>query len=70
MEWISVKDRLPETFDNVLVALNDETILMATSINDVWRLFWLDGYKTFYHNDGRQVTHWMPLPSPPSIEKP
>ena len=68
MEWISVKDRLPEAKGQYLVAyhpcywdrVNEE---MVTGI---------DSYKggntkhCWAKNKYQRVTHWMPLPKPPT----
>lgn len=70
--WISVKDRLPEENEEVLVFGN---ILNAPKLLGVryrvlgdqdWKYSWQgDGY--IYKQD--YVTHWMPLPEPPKEEK-
>jgi hypothetical protein len=68
--WISVTERLPP--DNVDVLVRRSTIVgMRTVVayrcqgNDCWTLN--DGdYDDFYD---WSVTHWMPLPAPPSDGK-
>lgn len=56
MEWISVKDRLPEPNQDVL-AIHSEGII---DIN------FLDHYTGFlFENLYGEITHWMPLPEPP-----
>lgn len=59
-EWISVKDRLPETRKRVLVFIkkpaNYTSIDTDRIVDDRW-VRW-----------GRYVTHWMPLPEPPKGE--
>ena len=50
MEWISVKDRLPDKYDKV-VAYCEPFVGVQTFINK----------ETF----SMLFTHWMPLPSPP-----
>ena len=64
-EWISVKDRLPEKFHNVLAVRKigdwfgiDIECIVAT---DKW------SGDVFTDNE---VTHWMPLPQPPMGNKP
>jgi hypothetical protein len=60
MEWISVKDRLPENLDEVVIYVSDYGIDIAFYSNQSF----FD-----YNSDGiLSVTHWMPLPKPPKIE--
>ncbi len=61
-EWISVKDRLPENDDRVLVYLDSER--SYTKI-DTDRIYYRGGQWVRWGND---VTHWMPLPTPPKGE--
>ena len=64
MNWISVKDRLPEyttragtsLFVSVLICLDTGFVGEGLYVNDGWEL--LGVYVT-------NVTHWMPLPEPP-----
>ena len=69
-EWISVGDRLPEVFDEVLVydTIGDNHISIA------WRetkprkngiVDWYWNSQMSYPEDLTHVTHWMPLPEPP-----
>ena len=60
-KWISVKDRLPEMYKNVLVIRTDGKIRFdAIGSLNVW-------YEEVWHT-GNPVTHWMPLPQPPKGE--
>lgn len=66
-EWISVKDRMPESHygesDNVLVI--DEI--------GIRKILYFDGGCWCYPTGetyGRNVTHWMPLPELPKEENP
>ena len=61
MEWISVKDRLPKTGGDYLVTDGYACIVSAFRGNewDFWGIKWWSN---------KQVTHWMPLPKPPSNE--
>ena len=76
MEWISVKDRLPEY--GVIVLITDGEDVNAGSLNysgkypfkfiqdDVSKEF-TDFSETFNENSyiPNAVTHWHPLPEPP-----
>ena len=70
-EWISVKERLPELGEEVLVYYHwitppekasitrDSMHIHDRSMKPVWGK---------HRND--KVTHWMPLPEPPKEEQP
>ena len=60
--WISVKDRLPENENPVLV-FGGKSIYTAVYGNrgGYSNQWWKLNSKTHYCNP----THWMPLPSPP-----
>ena len=65
-EWISVKDRLPETKGEYLVVYNpchwdcveDETKVGIDSFR---------GKSAWAKKKYQRVTHWMPLPNPPEV---
>ena len=64
MEWISVKDKMPETdefhFVNCLVCRFSKSVFEARwnpRVNDWQQL-------SFEKLDN--ITHWMPLPEPPT----
>ena len=59
-EWVSVKDRLPENGETVLVYRPTMKIQYMTSY--YWYRF-CDGAIDIQGND--VITHWMPLPEPP-----
>lgn len=74
LEWVSVKDRLPNSQDNY--------ICLDTKNNVSLRKFWIKtryfNYEkkiydkgTFFSNDlaNKYITHWMPLPEPPISHK-
>lgn len=63
-EWISVKERLPEEWVEVLVfvpGVGCEIAWFCGAVN-LWRWVWTGESVTL------DVTHWMPLPSPPGEE--
>lgn len=62
MEWISVKDRLPYVIGNYIIYGGEDLHYIA------WAFFnsknkWVDFNKTSFYET---VTHWMPLPEPPT----
>lgn len=73
-KWISVKDRLPDTPGDVLVYRT-----YSRGCGSIWIYSFqeINGVKTFcfWDNENNQfiptnnVTHWMPLPMPPTISK-
>ena len=57
MEWISVKDRLPERMQLVIVCRKGGKVEQGyRDVGDWWKVY---GTRTKY------ITHWMPLPEPP-----
>lgn len=72
--WISVKERLPETDINFL----EEVLILRENLS-IGVGYWLDcGSYTRFKFDGRseglegwkiKPTHWMPLPEPPKVKK-
>lgn len=56
-KWISVKDRLPEDDDDVLIFSNERMIFVGCYKNGQWISY------SLYAIYGNVVTHWMPLPS-------
>ena len=65
-KWISVDERLPEPWRNVLIGVAEpEKVLAPGYWNDrdkQWLYFWND-------KEVPSVTHWMPLPEPPEDTK-
>lgn len=77
-EWISVKKRLPEINEKVLVIFRNRIALAAIEEKEdeftkqgkftVWKCLKLhkdDIYECYPWND---ITHWMPLPKAPKEE--
>jgi len=61
-KWIDVEDKLPETLQSVLCALENGAVLQLT-YGDLSGFFMpLSSQKVLPSNP---VTHWMPLPEPP-----
>ena len=70
MEWISVKDKLPDDcFEKLcyLIASNGEKYIKSSHLNPAKKGFYVE-----YTKDGyapiEEVTHWMPLPEPPNVK--
>ena len=66
MEWISVKDRLPETDEAVITSSSNTKLALAfyMGVGRVLKEGWwelVDGTV----EELEEVTHWMPLPEPP-----
>lgn len=59
-KWISVKDRLPEDDDDVLILIYGKIIGVGYRINGKW--------KSIAKAKAPVVTHWMPLPEMPKEE--
>lgn len=60
-EWVSVKERLPASEQEVLFFLNHEIFLGYRSLAKWWIKHDQECRGFAY----RQITHWMPLPDPP-----
>lgn len=54
-KWISVKDRLPEQYTDVIVLYDFGRV----GVN------WTNKENEFIEHPDCKVTHWMPLPEPP-----
>lgn len=69
MEWVSIKERLPELIDRGIHRnrSSDDVLVFNGRISVGCR--WICGkYEYFLSNeesDRDNVTHWMPLPKPP-----
>lgn len=68
MEWISVKDRLPEDEKEVLACYYIKPFLNKLFVG-VLTYFAFDTEQHWQHESiGLTVTHWMDLPEPPKGE--
>lgn len=68
-EWISVKDKLPEDERNVLAyyGFNRGDGDLGMRFIGVLSYFAFDQNRHWQHEGiGLTVTHWMPLPEPPT----
>lgn len=71
MEWINVKDELPESRDASVLAYfsktgSIETVHIQDYFDDITNGIDKHGnqlYTKWYKSQG--ITHWMPLPEPP-----
>ena len=60
-EWISVKDRLPKNWEDVLV-YNEATKVISIG-------YYYDALGWYLQNgDCILISHWMPVPEPPKGE--
>ena len=65
MEWVSVKERLPDIGAPVIVCREQDKGRFVVEqgyrrLNGFWKVF---GANT------KRVTHWMPMPEPPEAVK-
>lgn len=60
-QWISVKDRLPDNEERVLVAVDSDKSDTKIDTDRMVCRQWVRW--------GMSVTHWMPLPEPPKAEQ-
>jgi len=64
-EWISVKDRLPEHGEYILLTYTEDHKIHK----DMWceKGKWMyPGEMDFYGETNSKVTHWMPFPETPN----
>lgn len=63
-EWISVKERLPELLESVLVYNTERAILVGRRYSNDWVAYFKDGEAMMGE---LSPTHWQPLPQPPLV---
>lgn len=76
IDWISIKDRLPEA-GTLVVILHDDAMNLNHRKPPVYfgrhnGKYWLqvtDHSDVMWPSHIAQVSHWMPLPAPPKEEK-
>ena len=69
-EWVSVEDRLPEESDGMVLFTNGKAVTSGYR-NHMFRMSGEEGiYAPAIRKGGgyMRVTHWMPLPEPPTKE--
>ena len=68
LQWISVKERLPEIGEWVLIN-GPEVCQRIEPPSASWKAeyAWNTDHESFYYP--KDITHWMPLPKPPKEEK-
>lgn len=62
-EWVSVKEKLPLSKQNVLAYSPSSGIAEADYADGIWMQY---RWSAIMHG----VTHWMPLPAPPNCRPP
>lgn len=60
-KWISVKERLPDVLESVLVVYKPTNEQKNDHRMECWN--WPENIENVY--EIRFITHWMPLPEPP-----
>jgi hypothetical protein len=65
-EWISVKDRLPNDCETVLVYTVEDYIFMFYYCGNNE---WIGDYGEVTTTEYEDITHWMPLPKTPKGER-
>lgn len=64
MDWVSVKDRLPNVMENVLVYWKN-----TSQGKEYYETTYYDGYDWFtLRKPWIEVIAWMPIPEPPKEE--
>ena len=68
-EWISVEDRLPEIDESVLVCRNwrGKLVQCVDKIRLCYDREKPDGEQKWYGFMYSEITHWQPLPAPPTM---
>lgn len=65
-KWISVKEKLPNQYDNVLVFIKGKTLSAEVYRVEDSLMFLIIGFGALTAD---KVSHWMPLPNPPKAEE-
>lgn len=67
-EWISVKDRLPNKGQDVLIYRSGFRVDLMNVHMYLGEDRWEDEYGYWETTETEGITHWMPLPEPPKGE--
>jgi hypothetical protein len=70
-KWIDVEERTPEDGQQILVhGKGGRHVTAIWKEHDPLGSFLAYSYFTEELEEAEEITHWMPLPSPPSIQEP
>lgn len=72
MEWITIKDRIPEEKDSPILAWGDDiqegylncAVLHWLNDEDGWKGEGWYGHSNEYGMDKKEIKYWIPLPKP------
>lgn len=65
-EWVSIEDRLPENDMDVLIYRGGYIGNLMNVYTYIGDNKWMDEYGYWSCTDNEGITHWMPLPPPPT----
>ena len=65
MTWIACKDRMPKDGEDVIFFAFGEDIVVGFYVESLEE--WSIRYSDDIYATKNQVTHWMPLPHPPTL---
>jgi hypothetical protein len=68
-KWISVKDELPDKDQDVLIYRGNHISDMMYVYTYLGNNEWEDDYGYWSRTDDEGITHWMPLPTPPTVKE-
>lgn len=73
-KWIAVEERLPKEWEPVLAMIYIDELPERPIIDTMWFMGNIDGrneWRVCWNSDRVEsdVTHWMPLPKPPTDNK-
>jgi hypothetical protein len=68
-EWISINDKLPKQFQEVLTCRGGFIGNLINVYTYMGNNEWEDSYGYWNSAEGEGITHWMPLPKLPNIKE-